>query len=77
MVVARGHTFLHIPGPTTNNTGAIGISIFQNNNIPVEGEKNKQLKMTAPSNQKANCTIRQVKIDRKEYRPEGGKSMQL
>jgi hypothetical protein len=62
IVVANGQIFLHIPSPTTNNAGAMGIKIFQNNMIPNEGEKSKQLRITTPISQKINWAIRQENI---------------
>ncbi len=37
IVVASGQTFRQIPAATTNNNGATGINIFQNNKTPMEG----------------------------------------
>jgi hypothetical protein len=37
LVVARGQIFRHKPVHTTNNAGATGIKMFQNNNIPTGG----------------------------------------
>src|ERR1035438_8983726 len=47
-VVAKGQTFRHTPVPITNNAGATGIKIFQNNKTPRDGKNNKQNKIAAP-----------------------------
>jgi len=64
--VAKGQTFRHTPVPITNNAGATGIKIFQNNKTPRDGKNNKQNKIAAPTNQTAACAIRQIKMERED-----------
>lgn len=61
--MASGHTLRHTPTATTNKKGAMGINIFQNNNTPIGGKNNKQVKMVAPISQTRICTMRQIKIE--------------
>ena len=65
-VVAKGQTFRHTPVATTNNAGATGIKIFQNNSTPIGGKNNKQTKIAVPTNQTAACAIRQIKTERED-----------
>jgi hypothetical protein len=58
MVVARGQTFLHMPGTTTKRAGATGIRIFQNNVIPSDGKNKRQLNMITPISQNTSWAIR-------------------
>ena len=61
-----GQTFLQIPVARTNNAGATGIKIFQNNKTPSDGKNNRQNKIKAPSNHTTACAKRQLKTERED-----------